>query len=480
MWRDAIRNLTRLDFVVRDFALAGTLRIQLDVDSLVAAANEQRSEWGLLSRLSDHLSETLYESLDAQTASVLFQRALAALLIEEKISLESLFGIDANEALTDDQIVTAMKKTANGREAFDPKQRDSWRAWQISTFIDSQVLPCELERKITGYDKGHLSQHTSTRVTCFKLTKKHRLALAMSHQSTVDRPTAKAFVKLCQHVLQNQYPRITTGQVSDALFDGLLAMHCQHGLAEAVKRLGGLEVSLETLARAARVVNSHATGAKDMSGEFRFKIGDYEYAYHGDLQEIQINMMHAALMGSDGERKRLGVSQEAAAQILWRELLNWQSVYFNRKPAKSIRQLIEAAQGLLAKHVVAAAPDAPVELELYVLLEALKCPDSGVSFRLALPNLKLLKEDGGNENEYDAVSIVLKNAKDVEVWVWGVTTETNLNKKRLDDLGKIQKLKDLLGGRWISDVRVVTCYVHRDSQDICLEIDGVQTRRSVS
>ena len=410
----------------------------------------------------------------------MFQRALAALLIGGKVSLESLFGIDVKEALTDDRLVTLMRKTVTGREVFDLQRRGSWRAWQINTFIDSQVLPCDLERKITGYEKGHLSQHTSTRVTCFKLTKNHWLALAMSHQSTVDRPTAKAFVKLCQHVLRNQYPRIIPGQVSDALFEGLSALRCEHGLAEAVKRLGELEVDLEKLARAARVVNGHATGNADVSGEFNVKIGGYEYPYHGDPQEVEINMMHAALAGSDEVRKRLGVSQNAAAQTLWRELLDWQSVYFDRRCAKSISQLIEAAQTLLARHVVAAAPDSAIELELYALLEALKRPPSGVSFRLALPNLKLLREDGSVENEYDVVSIVLKNDKDVEVWVWGVTIESNLNKKRVDDLGKIQKLKDLLGGRWVEDIRVVTCYVHLEAQDICLEMDGVQSRRSVS
>jgi len=78
------------------------------------------------------------------------------------------------------------------------------------------------------------------------------------------------------------------------------------------------------------------------------------------------------------------------------------------------------------------------------------------------------------------VSVALKGDKDVEVWVWGVTTAADLGPKRTDDLGKIQKLKDLLGGRWETDVRVVTCYVHREGNNICLEIDGVQTRRAIT
>jgi hypothetical protein len=61
--------------------------------------------------------------------------------------------------------------------------------------------------------------------------------------------------------------------------------------------------------------------------------------------------------------------------------------------------------------------------------------------------------------------------------LWGGTTEQNLAPKRTADLAKIQKLKDLLGNRWAADVRVVTCYIHKDGNDICCEIDGVQERR---
>lgn len=95
-----------------------------------------------------------------------------------------------------------------------------------------------------------------------------------------------------------------------------------------------------------------------------------------------------------------------------------------------------------------------------------------------MPNLKLSKEDGEVENEYDVVAVVLKGDKDVEVWVWGVTTEQNLQPKRNSDMAKIRKLLDLLGGRWEADVRVVTCYVHKDGNEICCEIDGRQERRA--
>ena len=137
---------------------------------------------------------------------------------------------------------------------------------------------------------------------------------------------------------------------------------------------------------------------------------------------------------------------------------------------------MNGAQEHLSNQVCSGGKTAADDLELFTLLEALKHPDIGVSFRVALPNLKLLKEDKKFENEYDVVSIVL-NRNEVEVWIWGVTTETNLERKRIEDLAKIQKLKDLLYGRWEEDVRVVTCYVHKDENSICYEIDGRQGRR---
>lgn len=199
----------------------------------------------------------------------------------------------------------------------------------------------------------------------------------------------------------------------------------------------------------------------------------------GDQREFQINAMHAAISGDDDVRKNLGMSLEDAASVLWAELLLWQSLHFGNSPSKTFGKLLDAAQTELAKQVIAGAPTAEADLEIYTLLEALKHPADSVSFRIALPNLKLIKEDKQPENEYDVVSVILKQDKHVEVWVWGVTTEQDLGKKRQEDLGKIEKLKDLLGNRWGDDVRNVTCYVHKDGNNICLDINGIKTTRAV-
>ncbi len=478
-WDRPLRNLVRLDFIVRDLAFAGTLGVQLDVDGLVAAANADHSDWGLLDSLGSYMSETLYESLEAQIASVLFQRALAAMLSKGKVSLEALFGIDVDGSLSDDDLCALMKKTATGREVLDPVRRRSWRAWRVSTFIDPSLSPCDVERKITGYQKGYLSQHSSTRATCFKMRQNHWLALAISHRSLADRPAATAFVKLCRSVLKNQYPQLIPDHLTDALFEGLLDRRCSHGLDAVVATLSTLKVPLDALRKAADVVNKRSSGRTKATSGFTIRIGRYEYAALGDLRNLQLNVMHAALSGGDTVRANLGVTAEDAARILWTELLRWQTEYFGLRPAKKVANLLDKAQEELAKRVIQAAETAASDLELYTLLEALRHPDAGVSFRTALPNLTLMKGDGQPQHEHDVVSVSLKQDKYVEVWVWGVTTEANLKNKRNADLAKIQVLKDLLGGRWGDDVRVVTCYVHRDGNDICCEIDGRQERRSV-
>lgn len=479
-WTTSIQNLTRLDFIVRDLAFAGTLGIQMDVDNLVASANAEHSDWNLLDNLSRYMSDTLYESLPAQTASMLFQRALATLLHKGKVTLEELFGIDLNKAIDDEDLKKRVERSTAGRQVFDPARRRSWRTWQIDTYVDKQRLPCEIEQEITGQKKGHLSHHASLRATCFKLRQQHSLAIAISHQGLAEHPQAKTFVKLCRSVLNKQYPKLSPEQLTVALFEGLVDRTCEHGLEAATDRLSKLPIDLASLRKAADVVNTLATGRLSIREELSFKIGGYEYPFHGNPQEVRINVMHAALSGNDTVRKNLGVTVEKAAEELWGELLDWQSVYFGLRLRKKLLTLVAEGQNQLALRVFSAPLGAELDLELYTLLEALKCPAENVSFRIALPNLKLLKDNGTPENEYDVVSVLLKNEKDVEVWVWGVTTTQDLATKRTADLLKIQKLKDLLGARWETDVRVVTNYIHKDGNDVCCEIDGKQERRTIS
>jgi len=479
-WDTAVRRLSRLDFIPRDLAFAGTVGITLDVDALVAAANSEHPDWKLLGSLSNYMSENIYESRPQQAASVLFQRALAALLLKNKVSLEQLFGMHPETALNDDQLRDIVAKTPAGKQVFDDTVRQGWHVWPVQTLIDQKSLPCEIERKITGHAKGHLERHVAAKVSCFKLSERNTLALAMSYRSFAEKPDAKAFVKLCRSVLLKQHPRINAEALADALYEGLVESKCKHGLKEAVSKLAKLGLPVESLKKSAELVNARATKGAAADGEMSIQVGGFSYNMPGDLGEFQINAMHAAISGDDAVRKNLGMSLEDAAETLWNELLSGQSLYFGLNPAKTLTTLLASAQSALAKLVAVPSQAADSALEVYTLLEALKHPAKSVSFRIALPNLTLLREDKKEENEYDVVSVVLKDDKQVEVWVWGVTTEQDIAKKRQTDLGKIEKLKDTLGTRWGDNVRSVTCYVHKDGNDICLDINGTKSRRSIA
>jgi hypothetical protein len=475
-WEGAVKNLNQLDFIVRDLTFAGSLGIQLDVDNLVAAANSDHEDWKLLNSLNGYLTSTLYASVPVQVASVLFQRALAANLINKKIGVEALFGLDIANAISDDELVGVLKKTAVGRDAFDSQLNRSWRAWEIDTYIDDRQIPCELEKQITAHGKQHLTRHTSARVTCYKPIRRHCLAVAISHEDSAKRPTAKAFVKLCKRLLVTQYPELDVEQLTDALLEGLLDRRCANALDTVSKRLSLLNVDVKVLRGAANAAIRRTDQKADADSQLTIRIGGYEYPYRGNPVGMQISAMHAVLAGDEELAKKLGVTREWAAEILWTDILRWQNAYFSPRPSVAVRTLLESAQARLALSVISGGEGAAIDLECYALLEAMKHPPAGVSFRVTLPNLKLLNEDGTVANEYDVVSVTLKDENAVEVWVWGVTTEANVDAKRTADLGKIQKLRDLLGNRWAGDVRVVTCYVHRDGNEICHEIDGVQTR----
>lgn len=479
-WDTPVRRLSRLDFIPRDLAFAGTVGITLDVDALVAAANSEHPDWKLLGSLSNYMSENIYEGLSQQAASVLFQRALAALLLKGKVSLEQLFGMNPETAADDDQLRDIVAKSPAGRQVFDDTVREGWRVWPVQTLIDPKSLPCEIEREITGHSKGHLERHVTAKVSCFKLSARNTLALAMSHRGLAEKPDAKAFVKLFRSVLLKQLPRINAEALADALYEGLVESKCKHGLEAAVVKLAKLGLPVESLKKSAALINARATKGAAAAGEMSIQVGGFSYTMPGDPQEFQINAMHAAISGDDSVRKNLGMSLEDAAETLWNELLRWQSLYFGLNPAKTLTALLDSAQSALAKLVAVPGHAADSALEVYTLLEVLKHPADSVSFRIALPNLILLREDKNKENEYDVVSVVLKEDKHVEVWVWGVTTDQDIAKKREKDLGKIEKLKDTLGNRWGGDIRSVTCYVHKDGNDICLDINGTKSKRPIT
>ena len=479
-WDSVIYKLRRLDFIPRDLAFAGTISIRLDVDSLIAAADEPHPDWKLINSLSNYMSENIYESPSIELVSTLYQRTLAALLIKGKVSLEELFGMDPSTSLSDDDLKEIIAKTPAGKEVFDDTLRGGWQVWPIRAYVDEKSVPSEIEKEITGHAKGHLNRHVDAKVTCVKLRQKNTLGLAISHRDLTEKPDAKAFVKLCRSILLKRLPNINVEHLADALYEGLVARECEHGLDAAVLNLAHLDLSATELKSVAGLINQKVNPSPATDDGMSLKVGDFAYAFTTDGVQFHMNAMHAAICGSEALRQKLGMKLSDAASLLWDQLLKWQSLYFGQQKIKTLATLLDCAQTALARRVISNAATREVDLEIYTLLEALKHPADSVSFRIALPNVKLMKEDGQPENEYDVVSVILKEDKHVEAWVWGVTVEQNLAPKRAADLAKIQKLKDLLGQRWGGDVTVRTCYIHNDGNDICCEIDGCQTRRAVT
>ncbi len=477
-WEQTTTNLNRLDYIVRDLAYAGTLGVRLDVDQLIAEAHKEHADWNLLEALNGYMSGTLYESLDAQMGSVLFQRALASRLISRSVTIEELFGFDARNYLSDDDLVSVMLHSKAGKEALDDAERASWKAWTIGAFIGEEELPLDVERDLLRRPSTHLTAHTSSKVSCFVLSRGQGIAFAMRHRSLADRPDAKSVLKLFRNIQERQYPRLASSEVSRALLEGLLDLRCEHGTRDAVRALGGVETSTSTLKRAATHVISRARSNDASQHDVAIKIGGFEYPLGEDPQLLQLSTMHAALSGSDKTREDLGVSIEAARRMLWTELLSWQGRYFGSSRSTRLTALVDDAQNALGRSVVSGAASAAKDLELYCLLEALRHPDARVLFRTALPGLVLFDESGNKINEYDVFSVSLDRSGNAQVTVWGVTTEDEIQKKRADDLGKIAKVKDLLGRRWESDIRVATCYVFRDGGKINLDVDGVLSTRA--
>jgi len=477
LWDQTFYRLNRLDYVVRDLTFAGTLSIRVDIDGLIASAGQNHPDWELLRYLDSYLEMKLYESVPAQTASVLFQRSLADMLLSGKLSIKNLFGFDTGSDFGDERLANFLMQNKAGREVFTQEIQGAWRTWPISCFVDSKHTPCEVEQEITGQTKLHLSSHTRNRVTCLTLAKDNYLGLSMCHLDQATRPAARTFIKLCRSILLKKYPRLNSEHLTAALYEGLINRPCEHGLTAAAERYAQLEIPQNTLQGAAEVIRKRSITTMPDTIDMSIRIGDFNYPLEGNLS---VTIMHSAIKGNDKVRKDLNLTIAKAAEILWSQLLNWQSIYFGLRPTHMTMRLLEEAQKLLADRVVNSIAPAENDLELYTFIEALKHPAQSVSFRIVLPNLKILKEDRNIENEYDVVSLLLKEDKNVEVWIWGVTTENDIVKKRNADHAKIQKLKDLLGNRWGGEIRTVENYIHKDGNNICCEIDGQQEKRPVT
>jgi len=475
-WADSMERLNSLDFVVRDLAYAGTLGIQIDIDGLVAAADDEHKDWDLLQVLKTYLQNNLYENIPEQTSSVLYQRLLADLLIRGRISLENLFGLDSN-SLNDSDLLKIIEKTPAGKDLVDPSIQNAWKTWPIQALINDEQLPCEIEAAIVGKEKSYLLGTKRKFVTCVKLHQEKFLGVALCHKDDNNRPSAKAFVSLCEQVQLRRCPNIYPDQLTKALFEGLFDRTCNNDLKGIIDRLASFDYSSDLLKNVADVIKKQYMAKNAEEAQIAIRFGSKEYPLAGGIQSFQIHLMIESFKGPDNENSRFGMSALAGKTHFWYLLLNWQSKFFGHKPSRHVISLIEEAQRILACEIERDEASAARDLEIYTFLESLKHPDKAVSFRIAVPNLIIVGKDGQEENEFDVVSIVLENRKEVVVRIWGVTTGKHNQKKIMDDKVKIKKLRDILAKRWGGEVRAFENYINIDRKEICCDIDGKQTRR---
>lgn len=202
------------------------------------------------------------------------------------------------------------------------------------------------------------------------------------------------------------------------------------------------------------------------------KIGGVDYALPTGQESLVMHVMHAALQGDAKTRETIGMSVEDANHVLWREICQWQTDYFGTKKRSSLIKLLEEFQNELSDRIISNKGTLGIDMETYTFLEALKHPEKA-GFRLTLPNLEIMDEDDKPKNEYDAVSLVLLDDRDVEVWIWGATTVLkDLEKKRAEDFTKMDKLSDILCERWGDEVKIVKNYVCLQDGKIIRNIDG--------
>jgi len=482
-WDSAVRRLNRLDFVVRDLTFTGRIGITLDVDRLVAAANQSEDpDWKLIQSLDGYLTDTLFASAERQTESAIFQRSLVELLIDRKVSLGKLFGIDADDCYSDDDLKRIVQSRKQGKELFDATARRSWTTWTIRAATEEASPPSVLEKDLSGRRTsiGILSDPAKRRLIVHKMVQTNRIAVAMMHGGSLDRPSPADFLRTCQRVSHATRPRLIVSELHQVIGEGLCGRNIKHGLANGLADLVPISPSDETTLKGAANYLGRSAGSRDSSAHgIKLLIAGLEQPLASAGLDLPLKVMKAAVTGSEETRKTLGMDMEGAREVLWEHLLAWQDVYFSKRPVKAIVSVVKSVQASLLKHVLGDGSSKARDLELYTLLESLIQPYDRVQFRLSLPNFELINDNRQPENEYDVVTFVVRADKSVETWIWGVTTEENIATKRNSDMAKIQKMKDLLGNRWSGEIRTVQNYAHIENGEVCLEVDGRQEHRGL-
>jgi len=479
-WNKIIERLNRLDYVCRDLAYTGRLRVQFDIDNMVAYVNsDDYEDWNLLEQFDKYLIDTTYANNNVQAFSAIFQRALATLFMNDKVDLGQLFGIDPNKYYSDEGLKSIIVKHKLGRELFDDELRKGWTTWDISTLLDKDKTPYEIESSLRGTKKTYLSTPSNTKIICYKAIQPHRLYLGIRYNGSNDRPEAKGIVKIIRSILNRQYPLLDSEKLINILVEALCGAKIQHDLPKIIECLAPFSSKhLSEMKKVANIVIKKYSG--DRANEpISIRLGYIDYPLPSSHVGFRANMMHAAIYAPEEMRKKMKIGLTAASKLLLHELFFGQPIYFSHiLRMKSVENLMTMMQNDLIA-LIKQNKDVPSNLEYYTFLEALKYPSEKISFRLVLPNLILFKDDGNKENEYDVISIFLKSDKEVELWIWGVSSSQDISAKQREDHSKIQVFKNKMGGRWSGEIRVVTNYICCNNRELILDIDGRQEHRQL-
>jgi len=473
-WDKPISRLNRMDFIVRDLAVTGTANIHLDVDGLISTADKGRHDWSLLKALEKYLENRLYASVENQTTSMLFHRLLADHLIKDRISIQSVFGLNETATMNDNELKSYLCRYSAGREIFDENLRQSWVTRTIRTALPEHKLPYEIEQDLTGQRKGHLTAHMRTRIACQKMHQNNIIGVSICYRDGNVRPNAKSVIKTFRSILKKQHPQLDSRELTVAVFEFLFGKKIDQNLEHIIRRCSELDCGEDILKRVSKVLETRGLRKMDIPAEISLRIGEKDYQLAKYLSNIPLMLMVASLTNRNEINEILQMDKVQATSIIWKEILECQSLYFSFKIPNAMINLIDESQRILHGQIFHNRESASRDLEVFSFLESLKYPSEKVSFKISLPNLKIFNSYGKVENEYDVISLSLGDGKNVELWIWGVTTVKDIAKKREEDLKKINKLKNIIHARWKDEIRVVINYVAKDKNSIIYDIDGTQ------
>jgi len=478
-WDEPVRRLNRLDYVVRDLSFSGRLGVIVDVDHLVETVNEPSDyDWLIIIQLRKYLTEILYESAERQTQSVIFQRTLAKLLTREKFTISQLFGIDPGNCLNDEDVKKIVKKNVQGGELFNANIRGSWSTWMIKCALDEDIPPIETERVLSGQKKRQSSSLLydahSRKLICYKMRQKNYLGIAMCYRDESFRPDPFRLVSYSKRLIDRMYPRIDVGTIRKYIFESMMGCEVSHELGQCASVLADLDMEdcPDAIIIAQLIINKINAAMPKGYQDTKIVIRGHEIPMLPGPEDVMIYCLSKSM--KNGELVNIKIEMA----VLFAHLLNWHSLFFTKEMPNELENLMKKCQRKLADSIVENDKGRAKKLEVYAFIDSLLWNYEKIDYRISVPNLGIVREDGLRENEHDVATIEMRR-DEMTIWIWGVTTEKNIEDKRNEDLRKIQKMRDRIGKRWGKKVRTGANYIHIDNDTICLDVDGRKSRRKI-